>query len=105
MSNHTPGPWIYDEVTAAVCTPDGVAITTVKIQEPPEAGDEPVTRANGHLIAAVPKLLKALEFAKEHLEWVGWGDRHERQCAIDDGLVELIDEALSEAKGKPHANP
>lgn len=40
------------------------------------------------------KLHKALELAQAHLDWIGWGDKYERECARDSGLETLIEEAL-----------
>ena len=45
-------------------------------------------------------LVRALSDAKDHLEYCGYGDSWERECAIDDGLPKLIDEALEAAKAK-----
>ena len=43
----------------------------------------------------VTKLLyEALKDAQEHLEYCGYGDNYERECARDEGLPEKIAEAL-----------
>lgn len=43
-----------------------------------------------------PKLREALIAAKEHLEYTGYGDSWERECALSQGLAKQIDEALNE---------
>ena len=40
------------------------------------------------------KLRDALEDAKAHLEFCGYGDSYEREGAMQDGLPEKIDKAL-----------
>lgn len=47
---------------------------------------------------AVPVLLEALKEAREHLDWCGWGDSYERECARADGLPEKIDAAIAQAE-------
>jgi len=49
-------------------------------------------------------LRDALEDAKSHLEYVGYGDDWERECAFDSGLPDRIDYAL-EIFGPPAAPP
>lgn len=44
------------------------------------------------------ELVEALELAKEHLEYIGYGDRYERECARDEKLPEKIEAALARAK-------
>lgn len=46
------------------------------------------------------QLLDALEAAKEHLEYCGYGDKWERECAKESGLEKQIDDAIAAAKGK-----
>jgi len=48
------------------------------------------------------QLLKALEMAKEHLEYCGYGDSWERECALtgEDPLDKKIDAAIAAAKGE-----
>jgi len=44
----------------------------------------------------LPKMLaEALRDAADHLEYCGYGDRWERECARDAGLPKKIEEALS----------
>ncbi len=41
------------------------------------------------------KILRdALEAAKNHLEYCGYGDRWERECASEEGLPQKIEQAL-----------
>lgn len=37
----------------------------------------------------------ALVKAKEHLEWIGYGDNYERECANNAKLPELIENAIN----------
>lgn len=39
-------------------------------------------------------LLEALKAAQEHLEYCGYGDRWERECAKESKLKEKIDHAI-----------
>ncbi len=41
-------------------------------------------------------LTKALQAAKEHLEFCGYGDDYERECAKESKLPELIQKALDQ---------
>lgn len=54
---------------------------------------ELLRRLNAH-----DALVAALECAQAHLEWIGWGDSYERQCAHDAGLPEQIELALKGAQ-------
>lgn len=46
------------------------------------------------------ELLEVLEAAKEHLDYVGYGDSWERECAHDARLPERIESAIAKATGK-----
>lgn len=46
----------------------------------------------------IEQLLSALEAAKDHLEWCGYGDSYERDCAREAGLPGKIDSAIDNAK-------
>lgn len=43
-------------------------------------------------------LFKALQLAVEHLEWTGYGDSWERECATFSKLPERLNTALQEAE-------
>ena len=43
-------------------------------------------------------LLEALESASEHLDYCGYGDRWEKECAYADKLPEKIEKAINKAK-------
>lgn len=45
-------------------------------------------------------LLDALNAAHEHLEWCGYGDSWERECAMEAKLPQKIEAALAEAEAK-----
>ena len=44
------------------------------------------------------RLIEALKLAQHHLEYCGWGDPWERECALADGLPETIQGVLDEAE-------
>jgi len=44
-------------------------------------------------------LLLALKAAKDHLEYCGYGDSWEKECAREQKLEEKIDAAISKAEG------
>lgn len=44
------------------------------------------------------RLLEALEAARDHLEYCGYGDSWERECAEESKLAEKIAVAISAAK-------
>lgn len=46
------------------------------------------------------QLYEALKAAKEHLDYCGYGDSWERECARAQKLEEKIDEALAAAEAK-----
>ena len=48
----------------------------------------------------IAELLEALEDAQEHLDYCGWGDKYERDCAREEGLPKKIEEAIRKAKGE-----
>ena len=47
---------------------------------------------------SITKVVEALKAASDHLEYCGYGDNWERECAVDSGLPEQIAEALEEEK-------
>ena len=48
--------------------------------------------------AKIKLLAQALEAAKSHLEYCGYGDSWERECAQGSGLPERIEDALIKTK-------
>lgn len=51
-------------------------------------------KMNAKIYAVLDRLVDALDGAKSHLDYVGYGDSYERECAMDERLPELIDGAL-----------
>ena len=49
-------------------------------------------------LESAPYLLEALKEAQEHLEYCGYGDSWERECAYASGLPEMIDKAIAKAE-------
>ena len=47
----------------------------------------------------IQELVDALEEAKEHLDYCGYGDSWERECAEASKLEETIDSALNNGRG------
>ena len=48
--------------------------------------------------AHLARLVGALEAARAHLEYCGYGDPYERECAKQEKLPQLIDEALADTR-------
>jgi len=46
----------------------------------------------------IQQLITALEAAKEHLDWCGYGDAWESECADASNLEARIDTALEDAR-------
>jgi hypothetical protein len=49
------------------------------------------------LYAAAPDLLEVLKLAEQHLEYCGYGDSYERECARDEKLPQKIATAIAKA--------
>jgi hypothetical protein len=85
---HTPGPWYVKGATILPEAPSFNWIAAVQVKRMPE------WEANAHLIAASPKLLKALESAADELDsimdWHGYGSA----SVLRDARA-----AINEAKG------
>jgi thioredoxin reductase len=52
------------------------------------------------LHAVNEELLEALEAAVEHLDWVGYGDKWERECAHSAELPSKLECAIAKATGE-----
>lgn len=50
------------------------------------------------------KIIDALDLAYEHLEYCGWGDAWERECATHNKFPQQIEEALKIGKSILEAN-
>jgi len=95
MSN-TPGTWTYEY--GSVYADRG----RVLLADRENRETIPMERdANCRLAAAAPDLLKALEAALNHLDYCGYGDSWERECALnrDWPLDQQIEAAIAKAKG------
>ncbi len=46
----------------------------------------------------VAELLSALKAAQAHLDYTGYGDKWERECALSDKLAEQIQAAIDKAE-------
>ncbi len=54
----------------------------------------------GKLTTLEGELLSALILAEEHLEYCGYGDSWESECARDSGLAKTITKAITKAEAK-----
>lgn len=63
-----------------------------------EAAARRVIRLNGGHAKVDSGLLKALIAARDHLEYCGYGDKWERECAEETGLGKCIAEAIAQAE-------
>ena len=48
------------------------------------------------------ELLEALKAAVEHLNYCGYGDSYERECARDNKLPELLETVIKKAEAQNH---
>lgn len=46
------------------------------------------------------ELVEVLSEARTHLDWIGWGDSYERECAVESGLPAKIDDLIAKHKGE-----
>jgi hypothetical protein len=53
---------------------------------------------NARLRAALTQTREALSDARDHLDYCGWGDSWERECAKAQGLEPKVDAALDAAE-------
>lgn len=49
------------------------------------------------LTKIITSLYKALDAARDHLDYCGYGDSYEHECAMEQGLPDQINEALTSA--------
>ncbi len=105
---HTPGPWRINPKAVIDCRYGrhsggimGANGEPVVVADPSEMEYKPALDLNSpdaRLIAAAPELLEALEAAEEHLNFCGWGDKYERECARDEKLPEKIRAAIAKVR-------
>ena len=95
MSEHTPGPWKSEDRFIFAGSEFKLYVI-----------DEAESEANARLIAAAPDLLEALQCALDHLEYCGYGDSWERECALtgEDPLDKKIEAAIAKATGVTNAD-
>ena len=65
-----------------------------------KAGELEINLHHCSLHKAAPALLEALEAARDHLDFCGYGDGWERECAREQKLEEKIETAIKQAKGE-----
>lgn len=59
------------------------------------------TEREAALMAQVERLREALQAASDHLDYCGYGDAYERECAHASGLADQIETALATLDGEP----
>ncbi len=97
MSKHTKGPWkLHDMEERTIVGNDHIYVAGSNAGSRPDEEN----KANARLISAAPELLEALIDAKEHLEYCGYGDKWERECAESEGLEDKINKAIAKAEGR-----
>jgi hypothetical protein len=113
MTNYSKGPWRvgsyqgqHDEAGGVILDANGKVIATtwggLRHNSPPE--DWQRYHSDAHLLAAAPALFEALKAARDHLEYIGYGDSWERGVALDSdgsyaqhgGLDKMIESAIAE---------
>lgn len=110
IQQHIPGPWEagtgdndgYESITIEhegfpICEVRGTDDMSCIDDDEEEARIASEMVSTARLICAAPDLLQALEAARDHLEYVGYGDDWERQGT--ESLRDQIDEAIAKAKG------
>ena len=102
MSEHTPGPWTLEMTTGGKTHVgrfgDGHVLTVAEVWE---CSTRAEFEANAKLMAAAPELLEALKAASDHLDYCGYGDSWERECAVEAGLKKQIAAAIEKAAKAP----
>jgi hypothetical protein len=83
--SHTPGPWEFDYEAGEVSAPNGTVVLY-----PTMLPDEAEEVANGHLVAAAPDLLAALEDCVNRMRVMG----------VDPYWLEESEAAIKKAKGQ-----
>lgn len=91
-AKHTPGPWRKSGVIIKGANGEAVCFLSQRNDDHRKPGEE--LEANGHMIAAAPKLLEACE---AYVELFRSSDmRPEDECRE---LLSVMREAIAEAKG------
>ena len=95
-TQHTPGPWNFDEHNGKLWITDDTGIGTIALLIPePDKGIWDEDKANARLIAAAPELLEALKIAMHYME----GDSDDEQEEAD---YSTIKEAIAKATAADH---
>ena len=94
---HTATPWKINS-GGQVVTLDGAIVIANLYQTGGNA------KANAEFIIqacnAHDELVGALKAAEQHLDYCGWGDTYERECAREQKLPNMIAKAIAKAEGK-----
>jgi hypothetical protein len=106
MSEHTAGPWHVVDLSNSTLHP----ILSIETDAPAQiceidlAGLMPMAitkaKADASLLAAAPDLLEALKLAVAHLDYCGYGDKWERECAVESGLEKRLEAAIAKAEAE-----
>jgi hypothetical protein len=100
-TKHTPGPWVVvteDGSIGSVAAADGSAVAQAQIRGTLKKPNNEERRANAHLIAAAPELLKACKAALPYL-------RNHIGMTLDEGpgdriALDMCEEAIAKATGE-----
>lgn len=98
LTEHTPGPWKYDETWALVHGADNSEVCAIHSGSPGEQrNNRNVVYANAHLIAAAPELLAALKEALPQVERTHCRAPDGETC--DNMVIAIVRAAIARAEG------
>ena len=94
-TRHTPAPWAYDQETGRIYFADGDVEPTIAFVEIDNTSPERAS-TDGHLLAASPKLLKAVSAALQRMADI-YRDTFDSRMDHDPLVIQLRD-ALAAAR-------
>lgn len=97
MSEHTPGPWFYDELVQ-ICEVDRPYMRVAFL--PSDHERYASSKANGRLIAAAPDLLAALQEIIERNEIQHWFNLDQARAAVAKATGETAPSSAQSGKAE-----